>query len=152
MGEFRTHEYGRTYVAVEGNPVGLGTDTHYNGSLPDRLPAPFALNIAGGPDNLEFEDLGWFRPGSGPGRIVEERAEPALIAVHSSIDRGKWLATIWHPARLVFSNPHIPCIHSDPLPPDCPPGGRSRAVGLILFHEGDFASLLDRVRKEISSL
>ncbi|MFC1544918.1 hypothetical protein ACFL4X_02005 [Gemmatimonadota bacterium] len=149
LDEFNDHDYARTFVAVDGKPVRLGADTHYDGPLPEEGRAYWALNVAGGPDNLTFEDLGWFRPGSGPGRIVEERADPPLIAVRASNEPERWLAMIWRPARLLFSNSSIPCIHSDPLPPDCPPGATSSAVGLILFHEGNFQGLLERAKAEL---
>lgn len=149
LAEFNDNNYARTFVAVDGKPVRLGAGTHYNGPLPEEGRAYWALNVAGGPDNLSFEDLGWFRPGSGPGRIVEERADPPLIAVRSSNGPERWLAVIWRPARMLFSNSSIPCIHSDPLPPDCPPGATSNAEGLILFHEGNFQGLLERVKAEL---
>lgn len=143
---FNDTSYARTFVAVDSAPARLGKDTHYHGPLPEKGPAFWALNVAGGPDNLAFEDLGWFKPGSGPGRIVEERTDPPLIAVRAEGSPERWLGTIWRPARLVFSNSRIPCIHSDPLPPDCPPGQSTQAEGLIIFHEGDYKSLLARVK------
>lgn len=143
---FNDTSYARTFVAVDSAPARLGKDTHYHGPLPEKGPAFWALNAAGGPDNLEFEDLGWFKPGSGPGRVVEERTNPPLIAVRSEGSPERWLGTIWSPARLVFSNSRIPCIHSDPLPPDCPAGQTTSAEGLIIFHEGDFKGLLARAK------
>ncbi|MCE5269768.1 hypothetical protein LLH00_00610 [bacterium] len=146
LAAFLDTAYARTFVAVNGRPALLGRDTHYSGPLPESSPVFWALNVAGGPDNLTFDDLGWFRPGSGPGRIVEERADPPLIAVRAKGTPERWLATIWTPARLVFSNKRIPCIHSDPLPPDCPPGETTRARGLVIFHEGSFEGLVERAK------
>lgn len=145
--EFHDTSYARTFAAVDSRPARLGADTRYTGPLPESGPALWAFNVKDGPDNLAFEDLGWFHPGSGPGRIVEERTWPPLIAVRSDREAERWLGTIWHPARMVFSNKRNPCIHSDPLPPDCPPGETSRAEGLILFHEGSFEGLLERAGK-----
>ncbi|HUU29993.1 MAG TPA: hypothetical protein VM123_19485 [archaeon] len=147
MTAFRDTEYARTYVAVEGKPLKLGIETHYSGALPERLPPCWALNVKGGPDNLTFQDLGWFR--DGPGRIVQERAYPPLTAIQSREDPDRWIATIWNPARLLFANPFIPCFHSDPLVPDCPHGETTRTEGLIIFHEGTYASLLERARREL---
>jgi len=150
MVAFRDTNYAMTYVAVNSKAVQLGAETHYQGEMPDKRKVSWALNVKGGPDNLTLSDLGWFKPGTGPGRIVEELANPPLIAIHARDDLNKWIATIWYPARMLFSNPQIPCIHSDPLPPDCPAqGGSSRAEGIVIFHEGDFASLLERARKEL---
>lgn len=148
MDEFSSNTYEPDYVAVDGQKTHLDRDTHYDGPMPERLVA-WSLNVKGGPDNREFEDLGWFKPGSGPGRIVQERAWPPLIALRGSGEPERWLATIWHPARLLFANPNIPCIHSDPLPPDCPAGGKVRVEGLVLFHEGSFESLVERARREM---
>jgi len=144
MAAFRDTSYSRTYVAVNGRGLKLGTDTHFRGELPKRGQVNWGLNIAGGPDNRRLEDIGWFR--TGPGRIVEERADPPLIAIHSSADNRRWIAAMWRPARVLFVNPAIPCFHSDPLPPDCPPGGTSLAKGAVFFHEGTFATLVARAR------
>ena len=150
LAEFLSRDYSRTYVAVDGKPVQLGKDTHYDGpKMPNEGRVCWALNVAGGPDNLSLEGMSWFRPGSGPGRIVRERAAPPLIAVRSLHNPERWLAIIWRPARMVFSNNSIPCIHSDPQPPDCPPGAVSTAEGLILFHQGDFQGLVDRANSEL---
>ncbi len=147
--DFRNNNYENTFVAVNSEPVQLGAETHYDGPLPENRRAYWALDVAGGPDNLAIEDLGWFRPGSGPGRIVKEVADPPLIAVRSLGQPQRWIAVIWQPARMVFSNCSIPCIHSDPQLPDCPPGATSGAEGLIIFHEGDFQGLLERAKNEL---
>ncbi len=34
-------------------------------------------------------------------------------------------------------NPPVPCIHADPMLPDCPPGETTRAEGWISFFEGE---------------
>ena len=149
LSDFRDTNYDRTFVAVDWKPVQLGADTHYDGPLPEKGRPYWALNVVGGPDNLAIEDLGWFRPGSGPGRIVKEVADPPLIAVRSAGEPQRWLAVIWRPSRMVFSNCSIPCIHSDPLPSDCQPGEVISNEGLIIFHEGDFESLLQRANTEL---
>jgi hypothetical protein len=107
------------------------------------------MNVKGSGDNAAMSEMGWFRPGNGPGRIVDEVADPPLIAIQEKGNDLKWIATIWDPCRLVFANPSLPCIHSDPQPPDCPPGETVRADGLILFHDGDLESLENRARNEL---
>jgi hypothetical protein len=152
MESFRDTNYSQTYVAIDNKPARLGTDTHYHGDLPDRdwgerwrSEINWGVNIAGGLDNRTLPTVGWFR-GNSPGRIVEEEADPALIAIHSRQDKNRWLAIIWNPARVLFCNPGNPCFHSDPQMPDCPPGGRTTAEGVLFFHNGSFESLISKGR------
>ncbi len=140
--------YRTVYVWIDGQPKNIKLGTSYEGKMPLQQVA-WALNVEGGPDNLTFDDMGWFRPGRGPGRIVAERASLPLITTRHLDKPRLWVATIWNPARIVFANPAIPCIHSDPLLPDCPPGETVRVQGLVLFHEGDLAGLLERARREM---
>ena len=149
MTTFMEHGYSMTRVFVAGRPVIPGIDTHYWGPLPENRETCWALRVAGVNDSLDFSGLSWFTPEGGPGRIVEERADPSLIAIHERDNDLRWLATIWQPAKLIFANPSIPCIHSDPLPPDCPAGKTVQVEGIVLFHDGDEQSLLARARKEL---
>ena len=151
LSEFRDTSFSNTWIAVAGKPVQLGIGTHYTGDLPDRgwkdlrTNINWGVNVKGGRDNRTIEDINWFR-GNSPGRIVEEVADPPLIAIHSSQDENRWLATIWCPARVLFCNPRNPCFHSDPEIPDCPAGDSVSVKGIIFFHEGPFESLLERSR------
>jgi len=146
MRAFRDTNYALTYVAVDSKPVRLGAGTHFQGKLPPRMPPAWILNIKGGPDNRTLSDLGWFSAewGRRMFRLVEERADPALIGICSRDEPNRWIAAIWEPSRALFSNPHIPCIHSDPVPPDCPPGATTRAEGVVFFHSGTFEALVER--------
>jgi len=149
MLSFRDTSYQMIWFPVESNPVQLHEDTHYHGDYPDRgwtdirSKINWGVNVKGGPDNRTIHDMGWFR-GNSPGRIVEEVADPPLIAVHARDDPTRWIATIWHPARILFCNPQNPCFHSDPDFADCPAGGRTGAEGIIFFHEGTFEELVQR--------
>ena len=147
MSTFCEFNYDPTYVWIDGEAANMAGSTTYDGPLPDEGRTPcWAMNLPDGPDN---SDMGWFQPGSGPGRIVNELADPGLIAVHEKGNDQRWVATIWDPARMVFANPSLPCIHSDPQPPDCPPGETVTVSGLILFHDGDAASLQARAIREM---
>ena len=149
MAAFRDTSYEMTWFPVDGKPVQLHEDTHYQGDYPDRgwtdirTKINWGVNLRGGLDNRTIRDMGWFR-GNSPGRIVEEEADPALIAIHARGDTTRWVATIWNPARILFCNPQNPCFHSDPDFPDCPAGGETGAEGIIFFHEGSFAELVKR--------
>jgi len=146
MASFIDTNYVLTYVAVEGRPVRFGVETTFHGELPQRMPPAWVMNIKGGIDNRTVSDMGWFSADWGRRmfRMVEEAASPALIAVRSRRDPMRWIATIWNPSRVLFSNPHIPCFHSDPVPPDCPPGETTRADGIVFFHHGSWDSLIER--------
>ncbi|MBW7995474.1 MAG: hypothetical protein FVQ81_02660 [Candidatus Glassbacteria bacterium] len=149
---FRDTSFSRTWIFVDGRPVRLGEETTYNGDIPDRGWAEheirskinWGVNIKGGPDNRTIRDVGWFR-GNSPGRIVEELAEPPLIAVRDEFHEDRWLATIWQPARVLFSNPQNPCFHSDPSFPDCPARDSVTVRGAVFFHQGSLKGLLARV-------
>lgn len=149
MAAFRDTSYEMTWFPVDGKPVQLHEDTHYQGDYPDRgwtdirTKINWGVNIRGGLDNRTIRDMGWFR-GNSPGRIVQEEADPALIAIHARGDTTRWVATIWNPARILFCNPQNPCFHSDPDFPDCPAGGETGAEGIIFFHEGTFEALVKR--------
>jgi peptidoglycan/xylan/chitin deacetylase (PgdA/CDA1 family) len=47
--------------------------------------------------------------------------------------RDRWIKTSWNNCNRVWSNPRVPCIHSDPRLPDCAPGETVRAQGRIWF-------------------
>ncbi|MBN2288154.1 MAG: hypothetical protein JXQ83_02405 [Candidatus Glassbacteria bacterium] len=146
---FRDTSYRMTWFPVDGEPVQLHEGTHYRGDLPDRgwtdlrSNINWGVNVKGGPDNRTVSDIDWFRD-KGPGRIVEEVADPALIAIHDRSDTTRWVGIIWEPARVLFCNPRHPCFHSDPALADCPAGGRSGAEGMIFFHHGPLAGLVER--------
>ena len=148
MAAFADTAFELTSVPVDGNRVRFGRETTMEGDPPKVLPPLLVMNVEGGPDNRLLDDLGWFSAdwGRSKVRMVKEVGWPPVIGIHARTDENRWLATIWDPSRVMFSNPKIPCIHSDPVPPDCPPGETTRADGAVLFHEGDFASLVDLAR------
>lgn len=78
---------------------------------------------------------------TGTNKVVREHA----VAVRSDNGR-RWIVTAWEPSRRVWHNPPVPCLHSDPSFPDCPPGQTVRAHGLLTFYEGsDINAELQRV-------
>ena len=58
------------------------------------------------------------------------------IACRSS-QSNQWIITAWEPFDRTWANPPVPCIHSDPKFPDCPPGGTQRLRGWLSFYSGD---------------
>ena len=49
----------------------------------------------------------------------------------------RWIITAWDPCHRPWNNPPVPCLHSDPKFPDCPPGETRRITGWFSFYEGD---------------
>lgn len=49
----------------------------------------------------------------------------------------RWIITAWDPCHRPWTNPPVPCLHSDPKFPDCPPGETQRIRGWFSFYEGD---------------
>lgn len=77
---------------------------------------------------------------------LESRIRAPLIAV-KSIDHDRWIITGWEPLHRVWENPPVPCIHADPIFPDCPPGQTVSVRGRLWFYEGsDIDGFLDRCR------
>jgi hypothetical protein len=48
----------------------------------------------------------------------------------------RWIVTYWTPNHRVWTNPPVPCIHSDPVFPDCEPGKTVAVTGSLRFYEG----------------
>jgi hypothetical protein len=53
-----------------------------------------------------------------------------------SNDGSKWIITAWDPVHRAWANAPVPCLHSDPKFPDCPPGEIRRLRGWLSFYEG----------------
>ena len=70
-----------------------------------------------------------------------------IVAVRSK-DGARWITTAWDYGK-PWENPLVPCMHSDPNFPDCPPGETVVSRGRILFYEGkDIQAEIERLRKE----
>ena len=57
------------------------------------------------------------------------------IARHSG-DGERWVITAFSPSGVPWSNPDVPCIHSNPTFPDCAPGETQKLRGWLSFYEG----------------
>jgi hypothetical protein len=147
---FRDTCYRAVYFPSEEGGIKLNDLTTYKGDYPPgidnsnlRYNINWGVNIEGRPDVRTMDAGAWFL-GKNPGRIIEEKAWPALLAVQARDDTTSWIGIIWEPARVLFCNPRNPCFHSDPAFEDCPSGSSTEAQGLILFHLGSFEGLLSR--------
>ena len=61
--------------------------------------------------------------------------QPPFAAVRSD-DGRRWMITVWERCDRGWGNDQVPCIHSDPIFPDCGPGETVRVRGWLSFYEG----------------
>ncbi|MBL8854672.1 MAG: CehA/McbA family metallohydrolase [Planctomycetaceae bacterium] len=65
--------------------------------------------------------------------------------VHNA-QKNRWMITSWKPLGRAWGNPPVPCLHADPVLPDCPVGETTRTQGWLSFYEGeDWQSELQRI-------
>jgi len=57
------------------------------------------------------------------------------VAVHS-VGGDRWILTTWERCGRAWGNPQVPCLHADPVLPDCAPGETVRVRGQLWFYEG----------------
>lgn len=73
--------------------------------------------------------------------------QPFVAARNSASDR--WIITAWEPCHRAWANPPVPCLHSDPQFPDCPPGERRELRGWFSFYQGkEIDAELERITRE----
>jgi peptidoglycan/xylan/chitin deacetylase (PgdA/CDA1 family) len=67
-------------------------------------------------------------------------------AAVKSASADRWVVTLWDaPKSRVWGNPVVPCLHVDPVFPDCPAGETVRLNGRLWFyHGGDIQPELER--------
>ena len=59
----------------------------------------------------------------------------------------RWIITGWERCGRAWGNPPCPCLHSDPVVEDCPPGQSQSVRGWISFYEGaDIEAELQRLK------
>jgi peptidoglycan/xylan/chitin deacetylase (PgdA/CDA1 family) len=68
------------------------------------------------------------------------------VAVHAA-GGDRWIITTWERCGRAWGQPLVPCIHADPVLPDCPPGETVRVRGRLWFYEGkDIEQELERAK------
>jgi hypothetical protein len=79
-------------------------------------------------------------------RTPQTFVDGPYIAIRS--DRAsRWIITAWEPNHRAWANPPVPCIHSDPIFPDCEPGQTVKVRGRLWFYEGEnIAAKVARLR------
>jgi peptidoglycan/xylan/chitin deacetylase (PgdA/CDA1 family) len=74
--------------------------------------------------------------------------ECPVTAIHSA-DSSKWIITAWDYCVNSWGNEDCPCMHADPVFPDCKPGEAVQLSGKIWFYEGiDVQTKIDIIKKE----
>lgn len=121
--------------------------------LPNKV--VFGARAVSGPDSVRF-DL-WLRNGSAEtltnlrvqncvmlracvgfsAQTNQNKTLEAPFAIARSDDGRRWIITAWGGCQRAWANPPVPCMHSDPGFPDCPPGETQRLRGWLWFYEGD---------------
>ena len=77
------------------------------------------------------------------------RTDDSFIAIKSHRE-DRWLITAWNPLHRCWANPPVPCIHSDPIFPDCPPGEKVTVQGILSFYEGkDIEAEMARLKTKL---
>jgi len=67
-------------------------------------------------------------------------------AIHSK-DSTKWIITAWDNCINAWGNEDCPCMHADPIFPDCKPAETVHLFGKIWFYEGnDIHAELDKIK------
>jgi peptidoglycan/xylan/chitin deacetylase (PgdA/CDA1 family) len=87
-----------------------------------RLRTQVCIMLKGAPD---------FAPQTAANKVLEKPWAGA-----KSASGNRWILTTWERCGRVWGNPPCPCIHSDPVLPDCPPGETVKVAGRIEFYEG----------------
>ena len=65
-----------------------------------------------------------------------------------SEDGARWIITAWDPCDRAWANAPVPCLHSDPKFPDCPPGESRLVRGWLSFFQGtNVTAELERIEK-----
>lgn len=68
--------------------------------------------------------------------LANKVLEPPVAAVRSR-DGRRWILIAWERSGRCWGNDRCPCLHSDPVFPDCEPGQTVRLAGRLWFHEGN---------------
>jgi len=69
------------------------------------------------------------------------------VAVAKAINSSCYILTAWQQCGRVWGNEQCPCIHSDPVLPDCEPGQTVRVQGRIIFYEG---SNIEKIQNQLT--
>ncbi len=156
-----------TLPALEWNRRADGS-LDFERTLPNQV--SFGTRVVPGSDVVRFEL--WLRNGSdqtltglrvqncvmlkGAAGFSAQSGQNKLLespfAAAQSEDGRRWIITAWERCHRPWENPPVPCVHSDPQFPDCPPGETKRLNGWLWFYQGgDVQAELARLREQMKS-
>ncbi|MEO6183646.1 MAG: polysaccharide deacetylase family protein, partial [Verrucomicrobiota bacterium] len=125
---------------------------HYERVLPNKVAFGASIHAKAGGADMEL----WLRNGSdqpltalrtqicdhlkgAPGfndqTTTNKIFRVPAVAVHSA-GGDRWILTAWERCGRAWGNQMVPCLHADPVLPDCVPGGTVRVRGRLWFYEG----------------
>ena len=91
-------------------------------------------------------------PGFNAQQPLQSVIDQSVIAVRGE-QTDRWIVTSWTPIQRVWQNPPVPCIHADPIFPDCPPGETVTVSGYLGFYEGvDVRSVMQNLAERVKAL
>jgi hypothetical protein len=121
----------RTFIHSDGEWLALADTTH-EVMNPERGPwIVTAVGEWGMKPHTKLEGC-WY--------VCPERGDTPIIAT-TSPDGDKVIGLTWDGGRGLMSNGWIPCLHNDPVWPDCPAGETVRVRGRVYLVEGGLEAL-----------
>jgi hypothetical protein len=64
----------------------------------------------------------------------------------------RWIIVVWDRCGYAWGNPLVPCMHGDPVLPDCAPGQMVRVRGRLCFYDGsDIEAEINRAHELFSA-
>jgi len=92
-------------------------------------------------------------PRNSAGRITTRNFSAARFSAASSATGDRWLLTAWDRCGRAWGNPPVPCLHSDPVLPDCSPEPEVRVRGpTVVLRRRQIDTELERVQKRFDVL
>lgn len=67
---------------------------------------------------------------------MDNRVDVGSYATARNAAGTHWVITAWEPNYRTWGNDKCPCMHSDPIFPDCAPGETVKLTGVASFYEG----------------
>jgi hypothetical protein len=119
-------------------PNGIGFGTHVR---PGHDGVRMEMTLTNGTDklltDLRVQNCVMLKGATGFNALTNANkviAKP-FVACHSE-DGQRWVISAWEPCDRPWANAPVPCLHSDPKFPDCPPGQSRSLRGWLSFYSG----------------
>lgn len=149
--EWQRHPQGHlTSERTFPNGIAFGAEVHPH---PDRVAFTLWLRNSTSDTLTGLRVQNCVMLGAAPGFAAQTTANkvfrPPFAAVRSD-DGRRWIITAWERCGRAWGNDLVPCLHADPVFPDCPPGQTVRVRGALWFHEGEeLETFLDQLQPQV---